>query len=43
VNYMLSTQNLVSTFKGEVVPFPPHVMFYGTRLTNADLVSTLMT
>src|SRR5262245_15130268 len=37
VNYMLSTENLVPNAKGEVVPFPPHVMFYGTGLTNADL------
>jgi hypothetical protein len=37
VNYMLSTQNLVPNAKGLVVPFPPHVMFYGTHLTNADL------
>lgn len=37
VNYMLSTQNLVPNAKGVVVPFPPHVMFYGTHLTNADL------
>jgi hypothetical protein len=37
VNYMLSTQNLVPNAKGVAVPFPPHVMFYGTHLTNADL------
>ena len=30
VIYMLSTQNIQPTF-------PPHVMFYGTHLTNADL------
>jgi hypothetical protein len=35
---MLSTENLVPNDKG-VVPFPPHVMFYGTHLTNADLGS----
>lgn len=32
--YMLSSQNLTNG-KGET--FPPHVMFYGTHLTNADL------
>ena len=37
VNYMLSTQIGVSNAKGVIVPFPPHVMFYGTHLTNADL------
>jgi len=37
VNYMLSTQNLVPNAKGVVVPFPAHVMFFGTHLTNADL------
>lgn len=33
--YMLSSQNLNTNGKGET--FPPHVMFYGTHLTNADL------
>ena len=33
--YMLSDQNFNSNGRGEV--FPPHVMFYGTHLTNADL------
>jgi hypothetical protein len=37
VDYMLSTQNLVANAKGQVVPFPPHVMFYGTHLKNVDL------
>jgi len=37
VDYMLSTENLVPNPKGIVVPFPPHVMFYGPYLTNADL------
>ena len=37
VDYMLSTQNLVPNAKGLVVPYPPHVMFYGTHLTNTDL------
>ena len=33
--YMLSDQNFNTNGKGEV--FPPHVMFYGTHMTNADL------
>lgn len=33
--YMLSNQNFNTNGKGE--NFPPHVMFYGTHLTNADL------
>ena len=33
--YMLSNQDFNTNGKGEV--FPPHVMFYGTHLTNADL------
>jgi hypothetical protein len=37
VNYMLSSQNLTPNAKGEIVPFPPHVMFYAPYLTNADL------
>jgi hypothetical protein len=37
VDYMLSTENLVPNPKGIVVPFPPHVMFYGPYLTNTDL------
>jgi len=41
VDYMLSTQNIVAVDeeKGTIVPFPPHVMFYGPYLTNADLGS----
>jgi hypothetical protein len=35
VIYMLSSQNLLPGGKGVI--FPPHVMFYGTHLTNADL------
>jgi hypothetical protein len=35
VIYMLSTQNFNTNGKGEI--FPPHVMFYGTHLTNVDL------
>jgi hypothetical protein len=37
VDYMLSTQNQVPNEKGIVTQFPPHVMFYGTHLTNADI------
>lgn len=37
VDYMLSTQNRVLNSKGEVRPFPPHVMFYAPYLTNADI------
>ena len=41
VIYMLSAQNMVPNAKGVVVPFPPHVMFFGMHLKNADLgVST---
>lgn len=36
VIYMLSRENLPDKDKP---PFPPHVMFYGTHLTNADLGS----
>src|SRR5262249_46791838 len=36
VIYMLSTQNLQRAGSGVSV-FPPHVMFYGTHLTNRDL------
>ena len=39
VDYMLSTQNRVINEKGEVESFPPHVMFYGPFLTNADVGS----
>jgi hypothetical protein len=37
IDYMLSTENRVPNPKGTVVPFPPHVMFYGPYLTNVDL------
>jgi len=37
VIYMLSTQNAVPSTKGVIGAYPPHVMFYGTHLTNADL------
>jgi hypothetical protein len=33
--YMLSDQTILPNGKGAT--FPPHVMFYGTHLTNADL------
>jgi hypothetical protein len=38
---MLSSDNIVvvDAEKGIVAPFPPHVMFYGPYLTNADLGS----
>jgi hypothetical protein len=39
VIYMLSTENLVANDKGVAAPFPPHVMFYGMHLTNAELGS----
>ena len=41
VDYMLSTKNMVAIDedKGIVAPYPPHVMFYGPYLTNADLGS----
>jgi len=37
VIYMLSTQNVLPSTKGVIGAYPPHVMFYGTHLTNADL------
>jgi len=37
VDYMLSNANTVPNEKGEHVPYIPHVMFFGTHLTNADL------
>ena len=39
VDYMLSTENLVPDDKGQVIHFPPHVMFYAPYLTNADFGS----
>ena len=39
VDYMLSNENLTPNEKGIVAPFPPHVMFYGPYMTNADLGS----
>src|SRR6516164_5355756 len=37
IDYMLSTENLTLNARGEIVHFPPHVMFYAPYLTNADL------
>jgi hypothetical protein len=37
VIYMLSTQNVLPSSNGVVGAFAPHVMFFGTHLTNADL------
>ena len=39
IDYMLSTENLSPNAQGGVSPFPPHVMFYGPYLTNADIGS----
>ena len=40
VDYMLSTENIVPLDeKGTIGHFPPHVMFYGPYLKNADLGS----
>lgn len=41
IDYMLSTENItvVNAEKGIVAPYPPHVMFYGPYMTNADLGS----
>ena len=39
VDYMLSRENFTPNAKGEVVHFPPHIMFYAPYLTNADLGS----
>ena len=41
IDYMLSTENItvVDPEKSLVAPFPPHVMFYGPYLTNAELGS----
>jgi hypothetical protein len=37
IDYMLSSANTVPNEQGEHVPYVPHVMFFGTHLTNADL------
>jgi hypothetical protein len=34
---MLSAQNRVPNEKGEVTPFPPHIMIYAPYLTNKDI------
>ncbi len=39
IDYMLSNENIVPDNKGGVKRFPPHVMFYGPYLTNADVGS----
>jgi hypothetical protein len=39
VDYMLSTENITLDQNGNVTTFPPHVMFYGPYLTNAQLGS----
>ena len=41
IDYMLSTENVVvvNEDKGIVAHFPPHVMFYGPYMTNAELGS----
>lgn len=39
IDYMLSTEGLTTNEKGIVIHLPPHVMFYGPYLTNADLGS----
>jgi hypothetical protein len=37
INYMLSEHNKVPVDAETVIPYQPHVMFYGPYLTNADL------
>ena len=37
IDYMLSTENLVPSFKGGVAPYPPHVMLFAPGATNAEL------
>jgi len=39
IDYMLSTENFTPNAKGEIVHFPPHVMFYAPYMTNAELGS----
>lgn len=36
-SYMLSCENWVPVSATEVIPYPPHVMFYVPYLTNADI------
>jgi hypothetical protein len=40
IDYMLSSEILTPNDKGVVSHFPPHVMFYGPYLTNADIGSS---
>jgi hypothetical protein len=37
IDYMLSTENVVPNEKGEIGPFPPHVMIYAPYMTNAEM------
>jgi hypothetical protein len=37
IDYMLSTENRVPNEKGDVIPYPPHVMIYAPYLTNAEI------
>jgi hypothetical protein len=37
VDYMLSPHNVVLDAKGQVAPFPPHVMVYAPFLTNVEV------
>lgn len=39
ITYMLSSENQVPNEKGTPASFPPHLMFYGPYLTNADIGS----
>jgi hypothetical protein len=39
IDYMLSTQNFLQDPQGHIIHFPPHLMFYGPYLTNADIGS----
>jgi hypothetical protein len=39
IDYMLSTQNFLPDDKGQISHFPPHLMFYGPYLRNADIGS----
>ena len=37
IDYMLSTENYTPNARGEILHFPPHVMFYAPYLTNAEI------
>jgi hypothetical protein len=39
IDYMLSKENVVPNDNGVIAPFPPHVMFYASFMTNAELGS----